>query len=108
MHFMHEIENNNHIEQQLDALLTLQKQLNILLKEEQYEDFLQQQIILSQQIKEFMDSHSPDSLTQVLNKLRRLEEKTTALTIQAESHFKQLKDKSLLQQRNKNRLKAYK
>ena len=105
---MHEIENNSHIEQQLDALLTLQKKLSILLKEEQYEDFQRQQIKLSQQIKAFMDSHSQDSLTQVLNKLQRLEEKTITLTIQAKSHFKQLKDKSLLQQRNKNRLKAYK
>jgi predicted lactoylglutathione lyase len=105
---MPEKENNNLIEQQLDVLLTEQQKLELLLTHEQYEVFQQQEITLSLQIKKFMNSHSTDSLIKVLTKLQTLEKKTIQLKTLAEVHYKQLKDKSLLQQRNKNRLKAYK
>lgn len=105
---MNEKDNENSIELQLDALLTQQQQLEILLKQEQYEVFQQQEITLSLQIKTFMNSYSPNSLTKVLAKLQALEKKTIQLKTLADIHYKQLKDKSLLQQRNKNRLKAYK
>ena len=106
--YMNEKDHENSIELQLDALLTQQQQLEILLKQEQYEVFQQQEITLSLQIKTFMNSYSPNSLTKVLAKLQALEKKTIQLKTLADIHYKQLKDKSLLQQRNKNRLKAYK
>lgn len=104
---MHKNENETSIEQLLDELLMQQQQLEVLLKEEQYEAFQQQQITLSLQIKRLMNNHSQESLITVFTKLQVLEKKTIQLKALAEVHFKQLKDKSLLQRRNKNRLKAY-
>jgi tetrahydrodipicolinate N-succinyltransferase len=96
------------IERQLAELFKLEQQLHVLLEKEQYEQFQQQQAVLSSQIKVLVNTNPTESLNRVLKKLQELEKNIAILQSRADACFEQLKNKSLLQKRNKNRLKAYK
>ena len=93
---------------QLELLFEFEKKLNLLLDEEQYELFQQQQDLFTDQIKNLLDNNSENSLSAVIKELKLLESKIEALQTRSASYFEQLKEKSLLQKRNKNKIKAYK
>ncbi len=96
------------IEQQLDELFKLEQQLTTFLDQQEYDLFQQQQDIFSNQIKTLLDSNSAETLSTVIEQLKTLETNIATLQNKSEQHFKQLKEMSLLQKRNKNKLKAYK
>lgn len=99
---------NRQIILQLDELFKLEKQLTALLENEEYEQFQQQQDIFTAQIRDVLDSNSPETLTTVINELKQLDTSITVLQNKSEECCRQLKEKSLLQKRNKNKLNAYK
>lgn len=99
---------NRQIVLQLEELFEFEKQLTALLENEQYEQFQQQQAIFSAQIRTVLDSNSPETLASVINELKQLDACLTALQNKSEKCCQQLKQKSLLQKRNKNKLNAYK
>ena len=96
------------IKAQLELLFEFEKKLNLLLDEEQYELFQQQQDLFTDQIKNLLDNNSESDLSAVITELKLLESKIEALQTRSASYFEQLKEKSLLQKRNKNKIKAYK
>ena len=96
------------IKAQLELLFEFEKKLNLLLDEEQYELFQQQQDLFTDQIKNLLDNNSESDLSAVITELKLLESKIEALQTRSTSYFEQLKEKSLLQKRNKNKIKAYK
>lgn len=93
---------------QLELLFEFEKKLNLLLDEKQYELFQQQQDLFTNQIKNLLDNSSQSSLSAVIKELKLLESKIGALQARSAIYFEQLKEKSLLQKRNKNKIKAYK
>jgi len=99
---------NRQITLQLEALIKLEQQLTALLENEQYEQFQQQQDIFTAQIRDVLDSNSPETLATVINELKQLDASITLLQNKSEKYCQQLKQKSLLQKRNKNKLNAYK
>ena len=96
------------IDLQLDALQEQQVKLSTLLDDAQYEEFQLQQTIFSDQIKDLLTSNSAETLSTVIDQLKMVEEQVKILQKKSEQHFKQLKEQSLLQKRNKNKIKAYK
>jgi len=96
------------IKTQLANLFELVKELSTLLDNEEYETFQQQQDNFSDQIKAMLDNNSPEVLGTVVDQLKQLESAVEQLQNRSEVYFQQLKDKSLLQQRNKSKMKAYK
>jgi len=92
----------------LERLFTFEKELNQLLDEEQYTLFEQQQALFGDLLKDFLNTHSKDELTSMLEQLKDLQKMVKLLQERAKSHSKQLKEKSLQLQRNKNNIKAYK
>lgn len=98
----------SNIESQLIKLFKFEKQLHLLLENEQYEQFQQQQDLFSEQISTLLDSNSAATLNRVIDKLKQLEANIAILQSKSENCFKQLKEKSLLQRRNKNKISAYK
>ncbi|WP_019613203.1 hypothetical protein [Psychromonas ossibalaenae] len=96
------------VELQLDALFDFEQQLQALLDGEQYELFQQQQDLFSDQIKALLDTNSSEDLAVVVEQLKILEAKIAALQIKSDTCYQQLKEKSLLQKRNKSKIKAYK
>ncbi|WP_415227113.1 hypothetical protein [Psychromonas sp.] len=96
------------IELQLDELLKLEQQLTTFLDEEEYDLFQQQQTVFSDQIKNLLTNNSPETLSTVIEQLKTLETNIATLQNKSAQHFKQLKEKSLLQKRNKSKIKAYK
>ncbi|WP_028862516.1 hypothetical protein [Psychromonas aquimarina] len=96
------------VELQLDALFDFEQQLQALLDDEQYELFQQQQDLFSDQIKALLDTNSSEDLSRVVTQLKLLEEKIAELQIKSDTCYQQLKEKSLLQKRNKSKIKAYK
>lgn len=99
---------NRQIILQLDELFKLEKQLTALLENEQYEQFQQQQDIFTAQIRELLDSNSPETLASVINELKQLDTSISILQNKSELCCQLLKQKSLLQKRNKNKINAYK
>lgn len=100
--------NETTIESQINELLMLEKELKMLLEEEQYEEFQQLEKKFSVQVKALIKNNSPESLCHVLTKLNQLENNIAELKERSEDCFEQLKGKFLLQKRNKNKIKAYK
>lgn len=96
------------IKAQLELLFESEKKLNLLLDNEEYESFQQQQDLFSAQIRATLDNHSQESLSSVIEELKLLESKVGVLQNRSATHFEQLKEKSLLQKRNKNKINAYK
>lgn len=96
------------IQAQLEQLLELNLKLNNLLDDEEWELFQQQQEIFSDKIKYLLDSSSEQELGKIIEQLKLLESNVQLLQQRADVYFKQLKEKSLLLQRNKSKIKAYK
>lgn len=96
------------ITEQLKRLFTLEKELSSLLDNEEYELFQQQQDNFSDQIKALLDNNEAEVLSTVIEQLKQLENAVGQLQARSEVYFKQLKEKSLAQQRNKSKIKAYK
>ena len=95
------------IEQQLNELFELEQQLCLLLKEQQYEVFQQSQKIFEKKIRVLLDNNSAEALNDTIDRLKLLKTKLATLKSKAESCFGELKEKTLQQRRNKNRIKAY-
>lgn len=96
------------IQAQLEQLFELEKQLHTLLDDELYSQFQQQQVLFSDKINHLLDSHSEQQLVHDIERLKKLDNAVQSLQIRADDCFKSLKEKSLLMQRNKNKIKAYK
>jgi len=96
------------IQAQLERLFELEKELNTLLDEELYEEFLQQQDIFSEQIKYLLDNSSQEEMGSAIAQLKRLESSVQLLQLRSETYFQQLKEKSLSLKRNKKKISAYK
>jgi len=96
------------IQAKLERLFEFEKKLNQLLDDEQYELFQQQQALFGDLIKDFLNKHSEDELTSVMEQLKKLQHSVKLLQERTDTSFKQLKEKSLLLQRNKKNIKAYK
>jgi len=96
------------IQAKLEQLFEFEKKLNQLLEEEQYELFQQQQALFGDLIKDFLNRHSEDELISVMKQLKKFQHGVTLLQARTDTSFKELKEKSLLLQRNKKNIKAYK
>ncbi len=96
------------ITEQLNNLFKLEKELSTLLDNEEYETFQLQQDNFSDLIKALLDNNKPEVLSTVIEQLKQLENAVGQLQERSEVYFQQLKEKSLLQQRNKSKMKAYK
>jgi len=96
------------IQAKLERIFEFEKKLNALLDEEEYEQFLQQQELLGDLIKDFLKKHSETELNEVIDQLKRLQQIIHSLQERSSSCSQQLKEKSLLLQRNKNKINAYK
>jgi hypothetical protein len=96
------------IQAQLEQLFELEKALNILLDNEEYKQFQQQQELFSDKIKHVLNSQSQQDLNDNIEQLKKLKKSVESLQQRADVEFKELKDKSLLLQRNKKKIKAYK
>ncbi|GLS89416.1 hypothetical protein GCM10007916_04830 [Psychromonas marina] len=93
---------------QLEQLFELEKQLHTLLDDELYSQFQQQQVLFSDKINHLLDSQPEAQLIDNLEQLKKLDHAVQSLQMRADDCFKSLKEKSLLMQRNKNKIKAYK
>ncbi|WP_022942378.1 hypothetical protein [Psychromonas hadalis] len=98
----------NSINAQLERLFEFEKQLNQLLKDEEYEQFQQQQDLFTDQVKYLLDTNSEEMLATVITQLKQLEDAIKQLQSRSGIYFQELKEKSLLQRRNKKKIKAYK
>jgi len=96
------------INAKLEVLFEFEKKLTLLLAEEEYEKFKQQQDLFSDQIKDLLSKHSENELNNVIEELKNLQNKVQLLQQQADACYLSLKNKSLLLQRNKNKINAYK
>ncbi|MDN2662882.1 hypothetical protein [Psychromonas sp. 14N.309.X.WAT.B.A12] len=96
------------VQASIDRLLESEKHLHKLLDEQQYEQFLQQQEIFGNQLKTCVDSYTEEQLLDVIAPLKRLQESLNTLQQRAEGISLDLKEKSLILQRNKKKIKAYK
>ncbi|WP_094752390.1 hypothetical protein [Psychromonas sp. CD1] len=96
------------IQTQLNALFKLEKKLNQLLDDEEYELFQQQQIFLSDQMNALLYNNPEPILVGVIDDLKCLESTIALLQSKAKIIHQQLKEKSLSQKRNKNKIQAYK
>ncbi|PKF62892.1 hypothetical protein CW745_05580 [Psychromonas sp. psych-6C06] len=96
------------ISTQLANLFALEEKLSDLLDNEQYEAFQQHQDLFSDQIKALLDNNSEQVLATKVEQLKKLENAVAELQNRSEHYYQALKEKSLQQQRNKNKIKAYK
>lgn len=96
------------IEQQLTELFELEAQLNRLLDEQEYEQFQLQQTVFSTQIRALLENNSTEALNDVVEQLKTLKSSVAKLQSKSVQTFKQLKEQSLQQKRNKKKIKAYK
>ncbi len=99
---------NNQIEDQLNALFAVVKLLHKLIEDEEYEQFKQQQELLSSNLEELLDGSSQEALIFNLEALKKLEAEIEILQEKSQTCMVQLKDRSLKQKRTSNKLKAYK
>ncbi|WP_413701372.1 hypothetical protein ACLKMH_06780 [Psychromonas sp. KJ10-10] len=97
----------SNIQAQLDQLFELEKQLNIFLNNEEYEQFQEQQVVFTNKIQALLDTHSQEDLISILKPLKQLQNKLAQLEERSADCSKQLKEKSLVLKRNK-KIKAYK
>ncbi|MEG3754645.1 hypothetical protein [Psychromonas arctica] len=96
------------VQASIDRLLESEKYLHKLLDEQQYEQFLQQQETFGKQLKACIGSYTEEQLLAVIAPLKRLQESLDTLQQRAEVISIELKEKSLVLQRNKKKIKAYK
>ncbi|AGH81997.1 hypothetical protein PCNPT3_10295 [Psychromonas sp. CNPT3] len=96
------------IQTQLLALFKLQTKLHQILDDENYELFQQQQVFFSDQVNALLYNNPEPILVGVIDDLKRLEDAIATLQSRSKKVHQQLKDKSLLQKRNKSKIQAYK
>lgn len=96
------------IQAKLEQLFEFERKLNETLEREEYELFFQQQALFGDQVKDFLNKHSQTELNNELKQLKRLKSMIKLLQEKSEAYTKTLKEQSLLLQRNKNKIKAYK
>ncbi|WP_025563176.1 hypothetical protein [Psychromonas sp. SP041] len=96
------------IQAKIEILFEFDKKLNQLLDDEEHELFLQQQNLFGDQVKDCLNSYSEEDLLTVIESLKRLKVMVKELQNRADQCTKQLKEKSLMLQRNKKKIKAYK
>ncbi|MCK5819511.1 MAG: hypothetical protein KAH18_09740 [Psychromonas sp.] len=96
------------INTELRQLFTMESELKRLLKNKEVEKFHQRQQFFTDQVSIFLKQNSPDVLTPVMKDLKLLEKRVGHLCSEADIYMQELKAMSLLQQRNKNKLNAYK
>lgn len=92
----------------IERLFEFTKELNILLDEEKYEQFQQQQALFGDLLKDFINKHSESELSSVVEQLKKLKSMVKLIQDRADANSKELKKKSILLKRNKNKIKAYK
>lgn len=92
----------------LDRIFEYVNKLNVILDEQEYEQFVQQQDLFSDLLKDFLKKHSQEELNSVIEHLKRLQQAVNLLQERSSNESKQLKQKSLALQRNKNKVNAYK
>jgi len=98
----------NNIKAKLEQIFEFEKELNILLDEEDYESFKQQQDLFADQLKDFLKKYSQAELNEEITQLKRLEDLVHKLQNRADIDAKKLKQQSLQLQRNKKKVNAYK
>jgi len=96
------------IKAKLEQIFEFITQLNLLLDEEEYESFQQQQELFGDQLKDFIHRYSEEQLNTVIEPLKRLQHQIQLLQDRSDTESKKLKEKSLLMQRNKKKINAYK
>ena len=96
------------IDVQIDNLFRLEKVLTKLLEEKKYEDFNQKQRSLLKELKSFFENNPVDSIAVYSLQLKTLESNINKLEKTAKEKLQLLRNQSLLQKRNKNKLNAYK
>ncbi|MEI6896498.1 MAG: hypothetical protein V5786_03230 [Psychromonas sp.] len=96
------------IQAKIERLLDFEKKLNLLLDEQDYELFLQQQDLFGDLLKDFLSKHSENELNNFIKQLKSLEDMVYLLRGRSGACLEKLKEKSLLLQRNKKKIKAYK
>ena len=96
------------INAKIERLFEFVKKLNELLDEQEYEQFLLQQALFSDLLKDFMNRHAENELNATLGQLRALQEEIDLLQQRSNNDTQELKQKSLLLQRNKSKISAYK
>jgi rRNA-processing protein FCF1 len=96
------------IRTKLQQLFALEKELFLLLENEEYESFQQRQNDFSEQIKQLLDNHPAEILSVVIEELKALESAVENLQSHSKKHFLKLKQQSLLNKRNKKKINAYK
>lgn len=98
----------NNIKAKLEQIFEFEKELNILLDEEDYESFKQQQDLFGDQLKDFLKKYSQAELNEEITQLKRLDDLVEKLRERADIDAKKLKAQSLKMQRNKSKINAYK
>jgi len=98
----------NNIKAKLEQIFEFEKELNILLDEEDYESFKQQQDLFGDQLKDFLKKYSQAELNEEITELKRLDDLVQKLRERADIDAKKLKAQSLKMQRNKSKINAYK
>jgi len=93
---------------QINDLLKLKHELKELLEDKSYEAFEQKEKELAKSIRYFFEENTKESMTEFIPELKELEESINHLQDMASRARQDLKNKSLIQKRNKSKLNAYK
>ena len=96
------------MEKKLTTLFQLSDLLDNCLNNKNFELFQTLEQEFSAEMKHFLDKKDQQTLLQYLPQLKMLEKRIRAIQEKAAVNRQSLKDQSLLQKRNKNKLKAYK
>ncbi len=100
--------NMQHIQQQIEHLFQLAQALDHSLSAQDFDQFKTLEMKYSQQLKKLLDKQNKSALLAVIEDLKKLEQVTGIVQGRAKQSFLQLKEQSLLQKRNKSKIKAYK
>ena len=95
------------IQMRLHKLFEFEKKLHLLLDEQQYGLFNQHQALFGDLLRDFLKKHATSELNSVVEELTMLKSRMAAIQARAVTETQQLKEKTLLLQRNKNKIKAY-
>jgi len=98
----------NRFEAKIERLFEFLNELNELLDQEDYVKFQQQQALFGDLLKDFLNKHSESELNSIIGQLKKIKIEVKILKDRTDKDAKNLKEKSLSFQRNKNKIKAYK
>lgn len=98
----------NRFEAKIERLFEFLNELNELLDQEDYVKFQQQQELFGDLLKDFLNKHSESELNSIIGQLKKIKIEVKTLKDRTDKDAKNLKEKSLSFQRNKNKIKAYK